>query len=170
MATYGSWLDIPKGSHSSRANIPFGIITTSSLVEKHATVAIGEHVLDLHEFARHQGFVELQDFDSAHIATFSQPTLNDFAALGQDAHAKVRKYLQNVFANERPFPGVLRDNIEVQCASLFRRNQVTLHLPMKNGGYTDFFAGKNHAYNCGCIFRDPAWALKPNYLHLLGGL
>lgn len=166
MATHGSWLDIPKGSHFSRANIPFGIITTSSSVEKHAAVAIGDHVLDLHEFARHQGFVELQDFASAHIATFSQPTLNDFAALCQDVHAKVRKYLQNVFAKQSPFPGVLRDNIETQRASLFRRDQVTMHLPMKIGGYTDFFAGRNHAYNCGCIFRDPAKALQPNYLHL----
>lgn len=164
MATHGSWLDIPKGSHFSLANIPFGIITTSPSVEKHAAVAIGDHVLDLHEFARHQGFVE--DFASTHIATFSQPTLNDFAALGQDVHAKVRKYLQNIFAKESPFPGVLRDNIETRRASLFRRDQVTMHLPMKIGGYTDFFAGKNHAYNCGCIFRGPAKALQPNYLHL----
>ncbi|KAK4940468.1 hypothetical protein LTR10_019452 [Elasticomyces elasticus] len=37
---------------------------------------------------------------------------------------------------------------------------------MTIGGYTDFFAGKNHAFNCGCIFRDPKNALQPNYLHL----
>lgn len=166
MANHGSWLDIPKGSHFSLANVPFGIITTASSVEKHVAVAIGDHVLDLHEFSRHGGFAGLQDFASAYIITFSQPSLNDFAALGQHVHVKVRRYLQGVFAKESLFPGVLRDNIETQHASLFSRDQVTVHLPMKIGGYTDFFAGKNHAYNCGCIFRDPAKALQPNYLHL----
>lgn len=37
---------------------------------------------------------------------------------------------------------------------------------MQIGDYTDFFAGKNHAYNAGCLFRDPKNALQPNYLHL----
>jgi fumarylacetoacetase len=166
MGSCSSWLDIPKESHFSLANIPFGIITTSTSVNKHAAVAIGDHVLDLHEFACRRGFAELQDFTSAQIATFSEPTLNDFAALGQEVHSKVRKYLRLVFMKESPFPGVLRDNVEAQHASLFRMDEVTLHLPMKIGGYTDFFAGKNHAYNCGCIFRDPANALQPNYLHL----
>jgi fumarylacetoacetase len=166
MATHDSWLNIPKGSHFSRANIPFGIITASSSTEKHGAIAIGDHVLDLHEFGLHQGFVELQGFTSGHIATFSQPTLNEFAALGQDVHTKVRKYLQDVFVKESPVPGVLRDNLKTQRASLFRRDQVMVHLPMKIGGYTDFFAGQNHAYNCGCIFRDPAKALQPNYLQL----
>ena len=41
-----------------------------------------------------------------------------------------------------------------------------MHMPMSIAGYTDFFAGKNHAFNCGCLFRDPAKALQPNYLHL----
>ncbi|KAH8705741.1 hypothetical protein BGW36DRAFT_413569 [Talaromyces proteolyticus] len=166
MESHSSWVDIPRESHFSLANIPFGIITTSYSVEKHAAVAIGDHVLDLHEFASRSGFVELQDFTSAQIATFSQPTLNDFAALGQEVHSKVRKYLRDVFLKESPFPDILRDNIEAQRASLFQRDQITMHLPMKIGGYTDFFAGKNHAYNCGCIFRDPAKALQPNYLHL----
>ena len=37
---------------------------------------------------------------------------------------------------------------------------------MHIGSYTDFFAGRNHAYNRGCIFRDPGKALQPNYLLL----
>lgn len=162
----GSWLSIPKGSHFSLANIPFGIITTPPSIEKHAAIAIGDHVLDLHEFANHKGFAELQDFPAAHLATFSQPSLNDFAALGQDVHARVRQYLQEVFTAESAFPGVLKNNNEAQCASLFRNDQIELHLPMKIGGYTDFFAGKHDAHNCGCIFRDPARALQPNYLQL----
>lgn len=166
MANPGSWLDIPDGSHFSLANIPFGIVSTSPSNEKHAAVAIGNNVLDLHEFARHKGFAELADFSASQVATLSQPTLNDFAALGQEVHAKVRKYLQNVLVKDGPFRNVLERNAEAQHASIFPRDQVTMHLPLKIRSYSDFFAGKNHAYNCGVIFRDPAKALQPNYLHL----
>ncbi|EXJ63181.1 fumarylacetoacetase [Cladophialophora yegresii CBS 114405] len=161
-----SWLDIPKGSHFSLANIPFGIITNPRTGERHAAVAIGNLVLDLHEFAHHQGFTGLEGFTPSQITTFSTPALNDFAALGQDVHRKVRRYLQDVFAEDTPFPALLKHNVESQRACLFQQDQVKMHLPVKIGGYTDFFAGKNHAYNCGCIFRDPAKALQPNYLHL----
>jgi len=162
----GSWLEIPPGSHFSLANIPFGIVTTPSSTEKHAAIAIGGHVLNLHEFAVRGGFSGLKEFTAAHSAIFSQPTLNDFAAAGQPFHQEVRKYLQKVLAVDTSFPEVLKNNLETQRAVLFLRDEVTVHLPMKIGGYTDFFAGKNHAYNCGCIFRDPKKALQPNYLHL----
>ncbi|KAL3709493.1 hypothetical protein TMatcc_003283 [Talaromyces marneffei ATCC 18224] len=34
------------------------------------------------------------------------------------------------------------------------------------GDYTDFYAGRNHAYNVGVLFRGPDNALQPNYNHL----
>ncbi|EGE07802.1 fumarylacetoacetase [Trichophyton equinum CBS 127.97] len=43
---------------------------------------------------------------------------------------------------------------------------VTNHLPMKIGDYTDFYAGLNHAFNVGVLFRGPDNALQPNYKHL----
>ena len=39
-------------------------------------------------------------------------------------------------------------------------------MPMRIGDYTDFYAGMNHAYNCGVLFRDPQNALQPNYKHM----
>ncbi|GAM88146.1 hypothetical protein ANO11243_061770 [Dothideomycetidae sp. 11243] len=161
-----SWLDIPDDSHFSLANIPFGISSLSPSGERHASVAVGKHVLDLHHFAIHGGFEPLGDLCATLIPTFSQPALNDFAALGQEVHARVRKYMQTVFAKDTSCPKVLRDNTKARQASLHLIKDVTMHLPMHIAGYTDFFAGKNHAYNCGCIFRDPAKALQPNYLHL----
>ena len=41
-----------------------------------------------------------------------------------------------------------------------------MHMPMHIGDYTDFYAGKNHAFNVGCIMRGPDNALQPNYTHL----
>jgi len=41
-----------------------------------------------------------------------------------------------------------------------------LHLPFTVAEYTDFYAGRNHAFNVGSMFRDPANALPPNWLHI----
>ncbi|CAM1508804.1 Fc.00g056520.m01.CDS01 [Cosmosporella sp. VM-42] len=161
-----SWLNVPKGSHFSLANIHFGIITTPDSADPHAAIAIGDHVLDLYLFAQHGGFAPLEEFSLSHVSLCSQSTLNDFAAAGQSFHRRVREYLRTVFAADTTVPQVLKNNEETQNISLFRKEAVSVHLPMKIGGYTDFFAGKNQAYNCGCIFRDPAKALQPNYLHL----
>lgn len=44
--------------------------------------------------------------------------------------------------------------------------EVTMHLPVKVGDYTDFYSSREHATNVGKMFRDPENALLPNWLHL----
>ena len=41
-----------------------------------------------------------------------------------------------------------------------------MHLPVKIGDYTDFYSSEQHAYNVGCMFRDPNNALLPNWKHI----
>ncbi|KAJ4132429.1 hypothetical protein NW754_015245 [Fusarium falciforme] len=160
-----SWLSIPSGSHFSIANIPFGVISTSSNASPRPAIAIGDHVLDLDAFARGGGFEGSSDIQK-HVDVFSQPALNAFAALGRPFHRAVRSYLQEVFAKDSKHAAVLKDNQKLQDASLLNRSDVTNHLPLTIGDYTDFYAGKNHAYNVGVLFRGPANALQPNYTHL----
>ena len=88
--SFESWLDISEGSPFSLANIPFGIITPTGSTEPHAGIAIGDHVLDLHQFAVHDGFSGLEDFSPSQAELFSQPTLNDFASAGQKFHNRIR--------------------------------------------------------------------------------
>lgn len=156
-----SWFSIPVSSHFSLANIPFGIISVSNNSPRPA-IAIGDHCLDLKTFAADGGFTDI-DIDTS---VFSQPTLNAFAALGRPTHRTVRKYLQDVFVEPTPFPKVLKENEKLQQSALLRRDQVQMHMPMQIGDYTDFYAGKNHAFNIGCLFRGPDNALQPNYTHL----
>ncbi|PSS15117.1 hypothetical protein M430DRAFT_142535 [Amorphotheca resinae ATCC 22711] len=166
MAPRSSWLSIPADSHFSLANIPFGIITSRhSQIEKRAAVAIGDHVLDLKAFAADGGFSALPSFQE-HVAVFSQPTLNAFAALGQPVHREVRAYLQDIFAADTAHPEILKDNAALQKAALLPKHDTKTHLPMQIGDYTDFFAGINHASNVGTMFRGAANALQPNYTHL----
>lgn len=164
-----SWVSISKGSHFSLANIPFGIITSpASPSEKHVAIAIGDHALDLAFLAQGSGFSSLPSTPSSinHDLIWTQPTLNAFAALGQASHNIVREYIQSILASDTKYPDILRDNDNLRSRCLIPLSKVTMHLPMHIGDYTDFYAGRHHAYNVGCMFRGPANALQPNYTHL----
>lgn len=160
-----SWVPVPAKSPFSIANIPFGIITTSSVPNPRAATIIGEHVLDLGAFASRGGFTPLHsDKDLENI--FNQPNLNAFAACGRTAHRVVRKYLQEILDIDTTKPDVLKNNESLKQEVLLPCDSVTNHLPLSIGDYTDFFAGINHAFNVGTMFRGPANALQPNYKHL----
>ncbi|MCJ1259222.1 hypothetical protein MMC24_007058 [Lignoscripta atroalba] len=163
--TAKSWLPIPHGSHFSLANLPFGIISTATLTSPRPAIAIGEYALDLHAFASNNGFSEISSAQVP-LSVFSQPTLNAFAALGRPTHGTVRRYLQNVLAEDTQFPQILKENTTLRKLALLPLKEVKTHLPMHIGDYTDFYAGRNHAYNVGVMFRGPSNALQPNYTHI----
>ncbi|KAK3725134.1 hypothetical protein LTR37_000645 [Vermiconidia calcicola] len=165
MAPLKSWLQINAKSHFSLHNIPFGIISTPDTPEPHAAVAIGEYALDLQVFSQQNGFSALSIIQP-HQKVFSEPTLNAFAALGRPIHRVVREYLQSVFLDNGPFPDVLEKNEQLRKAALLPLKDCKMHLPMFIHDYTDFYAGLNHAYNVGVLFRGPQNALQPNYKHL----
>ncbi|KAI5290718.1 hypothetical protein KEM52_000376 [Ascosphaera acerosa] len=163
MAT--SWLEIAKDSPFSLANLPFGVISTAQISSPRPAVAIGGYALDLLAFSVRKGFAELPEIER-HLSVFQQPTLNEFAALGRPLHRKVRAYLQDVLRDGTPYPQLLKDDEHMRAQCLIPLRDVTTHLPMSIGDYTDFYVGINHAYRCGCLFRDPNNALSPNYKHM----
>lgn len=165
MSSLRSWFSIPKGSHFSLANVPFGIISTSSKPALRVAVAIGDHALDLDAFAANNGFSALSIIQP-HQHVFSEPTLNAFAALGRPIHSVVRKYIQDILLENTLHPDVLKSNSSLQHAAFVPLKEVKTHLPFKIGDYTDFYAGLNHAFNVGVLFRGPDNALQPNYKHL----
>lgn len=75
-------------------------------------------------------------------------------------------YLQNVFAEDTDHPDILKENSSLRREALIPLTEVISHLPLQIGDYTDFYAGRNHAYNAGVLFRGPSNALQPNYSHL----
>jgi fumarylacetoacetase len=159
-----SWVPIRPKSHFSLANLPFGIITTPQSATPHPAIAIGKYALDLTVFAANDGFSELPSIHS-HLIVFSQPTLNDFAALGRSMHRRVRQYLQDIFAEDTAFPAILKDNRALRAQCFYQLTEVTSHLPLRIGDYTDFFVGKHHAVNVGGLFSEHGSALPPNYTH-----
>ncbi|GAO13434.1 uncharacterized protein UV8b_00580 [Ustilaginoidea virens] len=160
-----SWLSISPDSHFSLANLPFGIISTAADETRRPAVAIGDYALDLRAFALAGGFFASPEIQK-HVAVFSAESLNAFAALGRPLHRLVRQHLQSVLSARTADPHILRDNEQLRRTALLERARVVNHLPLAVGDYTDFYAGKNHAYNVGVLFRGPANALQPNYTHL----
>ncbi|KAH8666016.1 hypothetical protein BGZ60DRAFT_378444 [Tricladium varicosporioides] len=166
MAPLKSWLPIPPNSDFSISNIPFGIITSrNSQIEKRPAIPIGDHVLDLKAFSVGNGFSALPSIKD-HLSVFSQPTLNAFAALGQSVHKEVRSYIQDLFLESSSHPEILKENEGLKKEALLPKQETKCHLPMQIGDYTDFYAGLNHAFHVGVLFRGPDNALQPNYHHI----
>ncbi|KAA8900488.1 fumarylacetoacetase [Sphaerosporella brunnea] len=160
-----SWLPIPSDSDFTLANIPFGVFRHPITGTGHPAIAIGEHLLDLHVFSTHGGFSQLPEMVE-HLEVFKQPTLNAFAALGQKTHRAVRAYLQQVLTADSPLAAVLQYDETLQKQVLFSQDAVEMLLPMEVGDYTDFYAGRTHAFNVGCLFRGTDNALQKNYEQL----
>lgn len=161
---FKSWLTIPAQSHFSLANLPFGVCKHNG--RSTIAVAIGDWALDLKTFIDYTGKGSLPDTITAHREVFHGETLNAFAALGRPFHREVRSFLQDIFRENTKYPTLLRDNLFLRTQALLSRSKIEMCLPMQIGDYTDFYAGKNHAYNVGVMFRGPQNALQPNYTHL----
>ncbi|KAF3318133.1 hypothetical protein TWF173_008869 [Orbilia oligospora] len=160
-----SWMHISVDSPFSIHNIPFGVISSEDNPTHRPGVVIGDYVLDLAIFTANSGFSHLACIQS-HLNVFAQKTLNDFAALGRPIHREVRNYLRLVFQHNGPYASVLETNATLQILALLPLSTIQNHLPLQIGDYTDFYAGLNHAYNVGVLFRGKDNALQPNYKHI----
>jgi fumarylacetoacetase len=152
-----SWLSIAADSDFSIHNFPFGIYQHPDHNEPRACSAIGEYIIDLGKAN------DLDFFHDLDIPTkiFQNKYLNDFIALGKATTNTVRKRLQWMFA-EQNYLGAK----ELMEYYTYPMSDVKMLLPVQIGDYTDFYSSREHATNVGVMFRDPANALLPNWLHL----
>ena len=140
----------------------YGIFSTSSQAPR-VGFKVGSLILDL-TIADNLGiFADLipQTVDSV----FDRPALNEFMALGRETGwaitQRIREYLQTGEGQTAAF----REFLFVALS------EATLHLPVRVGDYTDFYAGIHHAENVGRMFRPhrgdgPYDPLLPNYRHM----
>jgi fumarylacetoacetase len=136
-------------------NLPYGIFNRGGDAPRCAT-AIGDMVMDLGSLEQ-AGLVDAR-------GAFAKPTLNDFMAQGPAAWAAMRERLTSLLvADGDP---ALRDDPTLRQRALVSMRDAKLHLPFKVSGYTDFYAGKNHAFNVGSLFRGAVNALPPNWFSM----
>lgn len=151
-----SWLTIAPDSDFSIHNIPFGIFSHPNFEGCRVATAIGNSVIDL------KALYDLAFFhDLAIEDVFENNQLNDFIAQGKNKTSAVRQRLIQLFSE-----GDFLDAQKLAAHYVYSMQDVTLHLPVKIGDYTDFYSSREHATNVGIMFRDPANALLPNWLHI----
>jgi fumarylacetoacetase len=152
-----SFIDVDPSSDFSIQNLPYGVFSTQDGLAPRVGVAIGDFVLDLWELER-DGRLEVGE-----LGIFADASLNRFMALGPKVWSKTRARISELLRHDN---SELRDHASFcQCALLPMRT-VTMHLPFKVAGYTDFYSSKEHATNVGVMFRGKENALQPNWLHM----
>ncbi|MEP6872888.1 MAG: fumarylacetoacetase [Burkholderiales bacterium] len=138
-------------------NLPFAVFRPRHGDERpRCGVGIGMSILDVGACAEH-----LDGLASAAAIACRAPTLNDLMALGPPAASALRAGLSRLLA-ERTDSQASRDAVG---GALFGLEEVQLLMPVKVGGFTDFFASIHHATNAGRLFR-PDMPLLPNYKHV----
>ncbi|SDR78632.1 fumarylacetoacetase [Maribacter dokdonensis] len=151
MTTLKTWVSVPHNSDFSIYNLPFGIFSAND-DQPRAGIAIGAQIVDL-VVVSELGLIEVN------ANYFNQSTLNEFIALGKKITNKVRLDIQQLLVIEN---SPLKNHPE----AFVQQEDVTMHLPVQVGDYTDFYSSIEHATNVGKMFRDPENALLPNWRHI----
>ena len=133
-------------------NLPYGVFSVDG-DEPRCGVAIGDMILDM-QAAEEAGLVQLAD-----MPLFDVPYWNDLMEQGPAVWTALRERLTSLLAEG----AAEQDKVE---PLLVPASTAELHMPFAVSEYTDFYAGKNHAFNVGTMFRGPENALPPNWLHI----
>ncbi len=153
-----SWVEVPKNSDFPIQNLPFGIFSVMNDSPR-VGVAIGEKILDLKNLFE-LGYLGSTPFG---LSDFDCNVLNNMMNHGKQAVRELRDRISELLDSNN---GELRDNKEEQKQLLFNQSDATMYMPVQVGDYTDFYSSEQHAYNVGCMFRDPKNALLPNWKHI----
>ncbi|KAH6826919.1 fumarylacetoacetase [Perilla frutescens var. hirtella] len=171
-----SFIEVHPDSHFPIQNLPYGVFNREPGSEPRPGVAIGDYVLDLSVVAS-AGLFDgpyLRNSDCFYQACFLffpifvrasdlNPNLNKLLELGRPAWKEARITLQKLLSAAEP---ILRDNASLREKALVPMGKVQMLLPIAIGDYSDFFASKHHAKNCGVIFRGPENPINPNWFHI----
>ncbi len=133
-------------------NLPCGVFSVGD-EDPRCGMAIGDFILDLTSLEA-EGLLTLAD-----QPVFDVPFWNELMDQGPDVWALLRKDVTAFLVEGSSKRWLLEDHL-VPMAS------TRLHMPFLISEYTDFYAGRHHATNVGTMFRDPANALPPNWLHI----
>ncbi len=129
-------------------NLPYGVFIVNGQPAQ-CCVAIGDQALNL-------AAMEL-DGALSFDRTLVTGSWNAFMALGPSAWAELRGLLIEMLAEGG------RTELSRYLIPL---SDIKLVMPFAVTEYTDFYAGRNHAFNVGTMFRGPENALPPNWLHI----
>ncbi|WP_323786385.1 fumarylacetoacetase [Thalassovita sp.] len=133
-------------------NLPYGVFSVGD-EDPRCGVAIGDMIFDC------AAAEESDLIDLGVGSVFDVPFWNEVMELGAEKWAELRARLIEILSEGSADQDTAQDMLVAQ-------SDASMHMPFLVSEYTDFYAGKNHAYNVGCMFRGPENALPPNWLHI----
>ena len=154
----GSWIESAndRDSHFPVQNLPYGVFSAGDSGVPRVGVAIGDRILDL-------AVVEAAGLLPTPRPVFDGASLNAFMSLGPKTWSETRTAISELLCAAGPG---MPDKADLRERALMPRSDATMHLPIDIGGFTDFYASREHATNVGRMFRGDENALTPNWLHM----
>ena len=132
-------------------NLPYGVFSQGE-DDPRCGVAIGDSILDCRA-AEEAGLIDMG------VPLFDVPFWNEVMEEGPELWARLRARLVELLAEGSAERTAVEGLLVPQAGA-------QMHLPFLVSEYTDFYAGRNHAFNVGSMFRGPNNALPPNWLHI----
>ena len=152
-----SFISVSADCHFPIQNLPFGVFSTADNTQRRMGVAIGDLVLDI-AACLENGLLENTPLKKE----MAFENLNALMQLGRKNVTKVRNAVSELLRDS----SALKDNEALKSKVFHKQSAVTMHLPAKISGYTDFYSSKEHATNIGTLFRDKNNPLLPNWVHI----
>ncbi|NEJ21437.1 fumarylacetoacetase [Rhizobium leguminosarum] len=149
-----SWVDSANAANCPFPlnNLPCGVFTSSDGA-RHCGMAIGDRIIDLTAL---EGAAVIA-LDGGPL--LDQPDWSRLMAAGPAVWASLREQITALLQHGSQRRKLVEPHLTVISGA-------KLHLPFKVAEYTDFYAGRHHAFNVGTMFRGPENALPPNWLHM----
>ena len=149
-----SWVSVPENSDFPIQNLPFGTYKTASKTAR-VGVAIGEQIVDL-KACFELGLLDGLGFE---ISDFDAEVLNNMMLKGKQGTRNLRNRISDLLEVGSDAEAKANEILDAQA-------DVEMLLPIYSRDYTDFYSSEQHAFNVGCLFRDPENALMPNWKHI----
>jgi len=151
-----SWVDVPANSDFPIQNLPFGVGSKDG-EDYSAYSRIGDLAIDLYALWEMELIPAVAEQDGTEYID----RLNGLLLEGPEPVRALRQRLSELLRHD-VHPAV-RDKMRQAMVPV---QELDMDVPVHIGDYTDFYSSRQHAYNVGAMFRDPANALLPNWLHL----
>ena len=152
-----SWIEVPENSDFPIQNLPLGVIKTSEGTR--VASRIGDFAIDLKALFV-LGYLDNLPFQQS---DFDTDALNSMMEKGKQGTRALRNRLSKLFSEG--YTDLHKNEHHVQQV-LISVKDVEMVMPVQIGDYTDFYSSEQHAYNVGCMFRDPNNALLPNWKYI----
>jgi fumarylacetoacetase len=149
-----SWVDAANapGHPFPLNNLPCGVFSING-DDPRCGVAIGDMILDVAALEA----AGLLAPDGGPL--LDVPFWNEVMAAGPRVWTALRARLTEFLTEASQWRGQIEPFLVPMA-------EAKLHMPFLVSEYTDFYAGRHHAFNVGSMFRGPENALPPNWLHI----